>query len=131
MKEILIGATACVEALVDEHKLACNVGSGIVQVYATPMMIALMEQAAVACLAPFMDNGETSVGVMINTTHDAATPQGMNVWASATITNVDCKKITFEVIAKDEKDQIGKGVHERFIIIKEKFEGKAFAKLDK
>lgn len=129
MKEIVLQTNACVETFVDEAKLASHVGSGIVNVYATPMMIALMEQAAVECLAPFMEEGETSVGVLMNTTHDAATPCGMNVSASATIVAVDRKKVTFEVIAKDEKDIIGKGTHERFVIKKEAFEQKALSKL--
>lgn len=129
MKEVVIQTNASVETIVDESKLACHVGSGIVNVYATPMMIALMEQAAVECLSPFMDKGETSVGVLMNATHDAATPCGMKVSATATITAIDRKKITFEVIAKDEKDVIGKGMHERFIIKKEAFEQKALDKL--
>lgn len=131
MKEIKIGTSATVETIVDESKLACNVGSGIVQVYATPMMIALMEKAAVQCLEPFMEDGETSVGVLMNASHDAATPKGMRVRATAVITAIDRKKVIFDVTADDEKGSIGKGHHERFVIVKEKFESKAFAKLEK
>lgn len=131
MNEIILQTTAHAECLVDETKLACHVGSGTVNVYATPMMIALMEQAAVSCLKPFMEPGETSVGAMINITHDAATPLGMKVWASATIIAVDRKKITFEVCAKDEAGCIGSGTHVRFIMNQEKFESKALAKLQK
>lgn len=125
MKEILINTTYAQEIVVDESQLACNVGSGIVAVYATPMMIALMENTAVKCLDTFMDEGETSVGVLMNTTHDAATPAGMKVRVLATIIAVDRKKVSFHIEATDEKDTIGIATHDRFIVNKEKFEMKA------
>lgn len=131
MKEITIGTTLTKEVVVSEAQLACNVGSGIVEVYATPMMIACMENAAATCLAQFLDEGETSVGVMMNTTHDAATPCGMKVSVTAEISAVDRKKVSFTIVAKDEKDIIGTATHDRFIVNKEKFEAKAKAKLDK
>ena len=112
--------------------LACKVGSGIVSVYATPMMIAAMEGCAVECLNPFLEEGETSVGVMMNTTHDAATPAGMKVYITA---ENHCgrpqKSIFLKFTAKDEKDTIGIAAHDRFIVNKEKFEAKAQAKLEK
>lgn len=129
MKEIKIGSVLTKEITVTDDLLACHVGSGIVRVYATPMMIALMENTACECLNQFLDEGETSVGVMMNTTHDAATPSGMKVSVTAEITNVDRKKVSFSIIAKDEKDIIGKASHDRFVVIKEKFESKAQSKL--
>lgn len=129
MKEVQLHAKCQEEVIVDEAKLAYNVGSGIVSVYATPMMIAAMEHAAVQCLQPFLEEGETSVGVLMHTTHDAATPAGMKVRISAEIIAVDRKKVTFSIIAQDEKDIIGKASHERFVVMKEKFEAKAQAKL--
>lgn len=129
MKEIVINTSFTNEMIVTEDQLACKVGSGIVEVYATPMMIALMEKTACDCLQQFLEEGETSVGVMMNTTHDAATPAGMKVQATAVITAVDRKKVSFEIIAKDEKDTIGKASHDRFIVKKEVFEAKAKAKL--
>lgn len=128
MKDIVIGTVFEKELVVSEEQLACNVGSGIVRVYATPMMIALMEAAACSCLAPFLEDGETSVGVMMNTTHDAATPVGMKVHVKAEITAVDRKKVSFAMIATDEKDTIGVASHDRFIVKKESFEAKALAK---
>ena len=125
MKEIKIGSVLTKEITVTDDLLACHVGSGIVNVYATPMMIALMENTACECLNPFLDEGETSVGVMMNTTHDAATPAGMKVSVTAEITAVDRKKVSFSIIAKDEKDVIGKASHDRFVVVKEKFETKA------
>ena len=129
MKEIKIGSVLTKEITVTDDLLACHVGSGIVNVYATPMMIALMENTACECLNPFLDEGETSVGVMMNTTHDAATPAGMKVSVTAEITAVDRKKVSFSIIAKDEKDVIGKASHDRFVVVKEKFETKAQSRL--
>lgn len=129
MKEITIGSVLTKELTVTNDLLACHVGSGIVQVYATPMMIALMENTACECLNQFLDEGETSVGVMMNTTHDAATPAGMKVRVTAEITAVDRKKVSFSIIAEDEKDVIGKASHDRFVVNKEKFESKAQSKL--
>lgn len=129
MKEITIGSVLTKELTVTDDLLACHVGSGIVQVYATPMMIALMENTACECLNPFLDEGETSVGVMMNTTHDAATPAGMKVHVTAEIIAVDRKKVSFSIIAEDEKDVIGKASHDRFVVNKEKFESKAQSKL--
>lgn len=129
MKEIKIGSVLTKEITVTDDLLACHVGSGIVNVYATPMMIALMENTTCECLNSFLDEGETSVGVMMNTTHDAATPAGMKVSVTAEITAVDRKKVSFSIIAKDEKDVIGKASHDRFVVVKEKFEAKAQSKL--
>ncbi|MEG0362015.1 MAG: thioesterase family protein [Longicatena sp.] len=130
MKDIQIHATYNQETTVSKELLASSVGSGIVDVYATPMMIALMENTAATCLDQFLEQGETSVGVMMNTTHDAPTPLGMKVFVSAEIVGVDRKKVSFKIIAKDEKDTIGTALHDRFIINKEKFEAKANSKLD-
>lgn len=130
MKEITLGKSITKELLVTEKELACNVGSGIVEVYATPMMIALMENAATSCLQEFLEDGETSVGIQLQTTHDAATPCGMKVRATATITAVDRKRVSFEIIAEDEKDRIGTATHVRCIVKKDSFESRAKGKLD-
>ena len=113
-----------------EDRTAAEVGSGDVGVFATPMMIALMEGAAVACLKPLLSEGQTSVGASISTSHSAATPVGMKVTATARITAVDGKKVDFVVFASDECGPIGEGTHTRFILNKERFEQKALAKLE-
>lgn len=128
MKEIKLHEVLEMEKNVTKEMLACHVGSGSVSVYATPMMIAFMEQVAASCLQPFLDEGYTSVGTMIQTSHTAATPVGMKVHVKAEIIAVDRKKVTFEIIAHDEKDCIGKAIHERFIVHKETFENKANSK---
>lgn len=131
MKEIILHTKLTKKLTVDESMLASRVGSGTVNVYATPMMIALMENTAAACLDQFLDEGETSVGIMMNTTHDAATPAGMEVEVEVDITAVERKKVSFHIIAKDEKDSIGTAEHDRFIVKKEAFEAKALSKLEK
>lgn len=128
MKEVQLQTTYTEEHLVKEHDLAVRVGSGEVAVLATPMMIAWMEHASAACLKQYLEAGETSVGVMMNTTHDAATPCGMKVEISVEIIAVDRKKVTFEVIAKDEKDIIGRATHARVVVNQEKFEQRALSK---
>lgn len=130
MKDIKLQATKTEERIVDEASLAKNVGSGSVAVFATPMMIALMEHTAATLLDEFLDEGETSVGVMMNTTHDAATPAGMKVYATAEITAVDRRKVSFRIEARDEKDVIGVATHDRVVVGKEKFEARAAAKLE-
>lgn len=131
MKEIKIGTSITETITVSENDLACRVGSGIVEVYATPMMIARMEHAACSCLEEFLEDGETSVGISISTSHDAATPCGMQVKVTATIASVDRKKVSFEIEAYDEVDCIGKATHDRFIVKKEIFEARAKQKASK
>ena len=131
MKEITVGKSYTQECVVSEDMLASHVGSGIVDVYATPMMIAFMENTAVKCLEEFMDEGETSVGVSMNASHDAATPLHMRVKVCATIKAVDRKKITLDIVAQDECDTIGKATHDRFVVNKVKFVQKACSKAHK
>lgn len=125
MKEIQLHTKKTMYKTVTKELLANSVGSGEVAVYATPMMIALMEECAASLLKEYLEEGETSVGIMMNTSHDAATPMGMQVQAEAEIVEVNGKKVRFSIIAKDEKDMIGVATHERFIVIKEKFETRA------
>lgn len=124
MEDIKVGTQFTKEIIVTEQLLALTVGSGDVKVYATPMMICLMEEVASKCLKQYLDEHTTSVGTMINTTHISATPVGMKVTATATITQIDGKKVCFDIHANDEKGLIGKGTHERFILNREKFEEK-------
>lgn len=128
MKEIKFPCVYKEEHCVSKNDLAIHVGSGDVAVLATPVMIAWMEHAAAQALHDFLEDGETSVGVMMHTSHDAATPSGMQVFIEACVTAVDRKKITFEIIAKDACDVIGKAVHERFLVSKAKFEQRAATK---
>ena len=116
-----IGIKGRAETVVDHTNTAKSAGSGELEVFATPNMIALMEQAAQSSAAPYLEEGQGTVGTMISVTHDAATPLGMRVWAESELVGVDRRKLTFEVRAFDECGMIGKGTHERFIIQNEKF----------
>lgn len=107
---------------------AKNVGSGLVDVFATPAMVALMEKTASSSVLPYLEEGQGTVGISLNITHDAATPVGMKVWCESELIKVEGRKLTFKVEAFDEKERIGGGTHERFIITTEKFQAKANAK---
>ena len=126
---VTIGLKGRAETIVTDSNTASAVGSGLVPVFATPYMIAIMENAAVNALLPHLSDSEGSVGTHLNVSHDAATPIGMKVWAEAEVIAVDGKKITFSVAAFDEAGPIGKGSHERFIINPERFLAKTQAKL--
>lgn len=128
---ITIGTKGRSETVVTKQNTADAVGSGLVPVFATPFMIALMENAAAGALLPHLAEDEGSVGTHLDVSHDAATPIGMKVWAEAEVTAVEGKKITFTVSAFDEAGPIGKGTHERFIIKPEKFLAKTQAKLNR
>ena len=123
-----IGKTFTITETVEESKLACNVGSGAVEVFATPMMIALIEKCAAACVQDQLPEGDATVGTLINVSHIAATPVGMKVSATATVTAVEGRKICFSVKAEDECGLIGEGTHERVIIHVDRFNDKAKAK---
>lgn len=116
------------ETTVTTANVATNVGSGRVRVFATPMMIALMEKAAALSIEPYLEPGQSSVGTHIDVSHSAATPMGMRVWAETEVVEVDRRRVTFAVKAFDEKGLIGEGRHDRFIIDIEKFVSKAEAK---
>ena len=116
------------ESIVAQDKLASNVGSGLVKVYATAMMIALIEKAAVLSIEPFLDKGQGSVGTQVNVSHCSATPLGMKVYAETELIAIDRRKLTFKVAAYDERGLIGEGLHERFLIDMQKFQEKANSK---
>lgn len=124
MPELKPGLAGTAETIVRETNTAIAMGSGSLQVFATPCMVALMEQAACNAVDPCFNDSESSVGTLVNITHDAATALGKKVTATATLVEVQGRKLVFEVTAADEDKQIGKGRHERFIINKEKFMAK-------
>jgi len=120
-----IGIKGHQETIVTTANVATNVASGRVEVFATPMMIALMEKAAALSIEPVLAEGQSSVGIHINVSHCSATPMGMKVWADTEVIAIDRRKITFSVKAYDEKGLIGEGIHDRFIIYVDKFMEKA------
>ena len=126
---IEIGIKGLAQALVEQEDTAKAVGSGDLLVYATPCMVALMEGAACESIAPFLAEGESSVGTMMNVSHTSATPVGMEVRAESVVTAAEGRKITFEIVAYDECGEIGRAVHERIIIQAERFLEKTYDKI--
>ncbi|MGI6462608.1 MAG: thioesterase family protein [Candidatus Scatomorpha sp.] len=126
--EIKIGTKGYKEDFVRKENTAAAIGSGTVEVFATPAMIALMENAALDAIAPFLKENESSVGTNISTSHLAASPLGIEVWATAEVIEVDRRRIVFAVKAFDENEMIGEGTHERFVIQTDKFLAKAKSK---
>lgn len=115
MKEIPVGATARRHLLVTPETAIDFLGDERARVLSTPHMIAYMEWAARDALLPFLDPNEDSLGTLVNVRHLAATPVGMSVEFTATVTEVQGRRVLFRVEARDEKELVGEGVHERFI----------------
>jgi fluoroacetyl-CoA thioesterase len=90
-------------------------------VFSTPMMVLMMENAALNALRPFLEPGESAVGTVVNIRHLAATPVGQTVHAEAEVTEVDGRRVAFTVSARDEREEIGRGTHERMVIDLKRF----------
>ena len=110
------GLTGVSEILVGTRDTAPHVGSGKIKVLATPVMVSLMEEAALNAVEGLLPEGHQTVGIRLDITHTAATPVGMWVTARAELTKIEGRRLTFHVSAKDEKELIGEGVHERIIV---------------
>ncbi len=115
---------------VTKDKTAIVMGSGTLDVFATPAMVALMEQTAAESVEPFLDEGITSVGTKINVEHLSADPVGIEITCESELTAVDNRKLCFDITASDKHGVIGKAYHERFLIKSESFMAKTNAKLD-
>ena len=126
--ELQPGLSGTAEELVTERNTAAAMGSGSLPVYATPAMTCLMEQAAAELAEANLPEGWTSVGISLQIQHKAATPVGCRIRATAKITAVEGRKLIYEVQAFDNKEEIGSGTHERFLVQKEKFLAKAKSK---
>ena len=116
--------------VVEARHLASEVGSGLVEVFSTAMMIAGMEATAVETVQGLLGPGETTVGVHVDVMHKAATPPGMRVTFSCELTEVSAngKGLTFRVEARDEAGIIGEGMHRRVVVQKSNFEARTRAK---
>ncbi len=115
---------------VTENMTAKSLGSGELSVYATPSMIALMENTAYTSVSEYLENSQGTVGTLMNVKHLSATPVGMEVTCKSKLVEIDGKKLVFEVKAYDKLGCIGEGIHERFIIDNEKFIAKTKSKLE-
>lgn len=122
------GLKGTAETVVSQENTAKKMGSGTLDVFATPSMVALMEEAAWKCVADALEPGMGTVGTSMQIRHVAATPLGMRVTAECELTEVDGRRLVFSVQAYDEAGVIGTGTHERFIIAEEKFMAKTESK---
>ncbi len=116
-----VGLKNRIDIEVKEENTAKAVGSGTLEVFATPQMINLMEKCACFGLEPYMEPGKTTVGTMLNVSHVSATPVGLKVWCESELTAIDGRRLAFKVTAYDEKGIIGEGTHERCIIDAQRF----------
>jgi len=115
------GLTGEMTTTVVHENTAAAVGAGGVEVFGTPMMIALMENAAWRAVAEHLEAGQVTVGTLVNVRHLGATPLGQKVRATAELIEIDGRRLVFKVEAYDEQKKIGEGQHERTIINLERF----------
>lgn len=125
------GLTGAAEIVVGTRDTAPHVGSGKIGVLATPIMVNLMEAAALQAVERFMPAGYQTVGTHLDVKHFAATPVGLRVRAEAELVKVDGRALTFRIRAADERETIGEGDHERLIINVERFDERMQRKLSK
>lgn len=125
-----VGIIGKVEFVVVENCTAKALGSGALRVLATPRMIAGLEEAAWKSIQPYLNEGDGSVGTLMNVTHDAATPVGMKVTCKSELKEIDGRRLVFTVEAFDEAGRIGGGTHERFIVTNDRFQTKTDKKLE-
>lgn len=122
------GMKKTIEKTVLPENSARAVGSGTLEVLATPVVLAYMEEAASLLASEHLEDGMTSVGISANLKHLAATPVGMRVTVTAELTQIDRRRLVFAIEAYDERELIATAEHERFLVDSEKFQSKANAK---
>ena len=123
------GLKGAAEIMVGEEHTAPRVGSGRVRVLATPVMINMMEAAALDAIENLLPPGYQSLGTHLNIGHYAATPVGMRLRANAEVTKIDGRNVEFRVEAHDDRDRIGDGTHTRVIVNVERFDARVQRKL--
>ena len=119
---LTLGLKGSAELVVAEQHTAPKVGSGRVHVLATPVMINLIEAAALAAVEHLLPEGQQSLGTQLNVSHVAATPVGMRVSAEAELVEIDGRLLTFRVSAADEVETIGEGMHQRVVVTLSRFD---------
>ncbi len=121
MEEIKPGLVGESTQMVTKEVTAASFGSGLVPAFATPAMVALMENASVNAIQKHLAAGQTSVGIEVSVKHLAATPVGMHVRARAQVLSVDGRRVSFAVQAWDDREKIGEGTHQRMIVDEARF----------
>lgn len=119
-----IGLTYTSTLVVSKDHVAAVMGSGDLHVFATPAMVALMENAAMLAVADYLPEGSTTVGAMMNTSHVKPSPMDESIRATAILTGIDGRKLTYSIKAEDSKGIIGEAVHVRYVVDREKFMSK-------
>ena len=119
-----IGLTYTSTLMVSHDHVAAVMGSGDLHVFATPAMVALMENAAMLAVADYLPEGSTTVGAVMNTSHVKPSPVEETIRATAVLTTIEGRKLTFEIKAEDSKGIIGEAVHVRYIVDRERFMSK-------
>lgn len=119
-----IGLTYTSTLVVSKDHVAAVMGSGDLHVFATPAMVALMENAAMLAVADYLPEGSTTVGAMMNTSHVKPSPMDESIRATAILTGIDGRKLTFSIKAEDSKGIIGEAVHVRYVVDREIFMSK-------
>lgn len=128
MAELTVGLKGQAAAEVVYKNTAAALGSGTLEVFATPAMVALMERAALESVQPFLEEGQGTVGMFIGTSHLASTPIGMTVRAESELTAVNGRVLDFAVRAYAGEELLGEGTHRRCIVQNDRFLAKALAK---
>lgn len=126
-----LGIKGAAETAVVYENTAAAVGSGALEVFSTPSMIALMEKASRELVQPYLEEGQSTVGTRLEVSHVAASPIGAHIRAESTLVEIDRRMLTFEVKAYADGELIGEGRHQRCIIYAERFMEKALAKQKK
>lgn len=126
-----LGIKGTAETVVVYENTAAAVGSGALEVFSTPSMIALMEKASRELVQPYLEEGQSTVGTRLEVSHVAASPIGAHIHSESTLVEIDRRMLTFEVKAYADGELIGEGRHQRCIIYAERFMEKALAKQKK
>src|SRR5476649_1053244 len=129
LSQLQIGLTGTAQLLVGVEHTAPSIGSGKVPVLATPVMINLIEAAALAAVERLLPAGHQSLGIHLDVRHFAATPIGMRVTAIAALTTIDGRTLSFRVEARDEREPIGSGTHQRVVVNVARFDERVQRKL--
>lgn len=129
MSRVTVGLKGSAQIKVGEEQTAPRVGSGRVHVLATPVMINMMEAAALDAIEPLLPEGHQSLGTHLDVGHYAATPVGMTLRATAEVTKIDGRNVEFRVEAFDDRERIGDGRHVRVVVNVERFDKRIQKKL--